>query len=61
MSKIGTHGLDKMFLGRSAIRKAYLGSNLVYNATQELPLPNDAEIEYLQSSGTQYIILGNDK
>lgn len=42
-----------MFLGGTEIAKAYLGSNLVYQNK-----PYDAEVEYLQSSGTQYIDTG---
>lgn len=53
MSYIGTNKIGKMFLGGTEIAKAYLGSNLVYQNK-----PYDAEIEYLQSSGTQYIDTG---
>ena len=49
-----------MYLGDTAIGKAYLGSDLVYDSAGVTPvvLPYDAEIEYLQSSGTQYINTG---
>lgn len=59
MSYIGTHKVGKMYLGSTAIGKAYLGEDLVYDSASgggiTPVLPYDAEIEYLQSSGTQYI------
>lgn len=39
-----------MYLGSTEIAQAYLGSAKVYQK-----LPYDAQVEYLQSSGTQYI------
>lgn len=56
MLKLGDTNISKLFLGTTPITKAYLGSNLVWSATQ--PLPYDAEVEYLQSTGTQWIDLG---
>lgn len=56
MSYIETNKVGKMCLGGTAIGKAYLGEDLVYNSTGGQPY--DAEIEYLQSSGTQYIDTG---
>ena len=53
MSYIGTSKIGKMFLGGTEIAKAYLGSNLVYQNK-----PYDAEVEYLESTGTQYIDTG---
>lgn len=50
-----------MYLGSTAIGKAYLGSDLVYDSAgggTTPVLPYDAEIEYLQTSGTQYIDTG---
>lgn len=59
MSYIGTNKVGKMYLGSTAIGKAYLGNDLVYDsAGGGQVLPYDAEIEYLQSSGTQYIDTG---
>ena len=60
MSYIGSNKLGKMYLGSTAIGKAYLGSDLVYSsAGGGTPvLPYDAEIEYLQTTGTQYIDTG---
>ena len=53
MSKIGTADIKGIMLGSTEISKAYLGSDVVYQKSN--PLPYDAEVEYLQSSGTQYI------
>lgn len=59
MSYIGTNKVGKMYLGDTAIGKAYLGEDLVYDsAGGGQVLPYDAEIEFLQSSGTQYIDTG---
>lgn len=60
MSHIGTNNIGKMYFGGIAIGKAYLGSDLVYSSVGgDTPvLPYDAEIEYLQSTGTQYIDTG---
>lgn len=59
MSYIGTTKIGKMFLGDVGIAKAYLGNDLVFqNGGGPTPLPYDAEVEYLQSSGTQYIDTG---
>lgn len=61
MSYIGTNKVGKMYLGETAIGKAYLGSDLVYDSSgggTTPVLPYDTEIEYLQSSGTQYIDTG---
>lgn len=46
-----------MYLGDTAIAKAYLGDDLVFDGIGGTTpvLPYDAEIEYLQASGTQYI------
>lgn len=47
-----------MYLGSTAIGKAYLGEDLVFDASgggTTPVLPYDAQVEYLQSSGTQYI------
>ena len=45
-----------MYLGSTEIAKAYLGSDLVYK--KQTALPYDAEVEFLQSSGTQWIDTG---
>lgn len=54
MIKLGTSDLSKAFVGSSEVSKMYLGSDLVYNKEPEV-LPYDAEIEYLESTGTQWI------
>lgn len=56
MIKLGTTGMTKAYVGSTEVSKVYLGSELVYSSAPT-PLPYDAEIEYLQSSGTQYIDL----
>jgi len=60
MSYIGTHKVGKLFFGEHKLGKAYFGGDLVYDsAGGGTPvLPYDAEVEYLQSSGTQYIDTG---
>lgn len=60
MSYIGTNKVGKMYLGSTAIGKAYLGDDLVFDGIGGTTpvLPYDAEIEYLQASGTQYIDTG---
>lgn len=60
MSYIGSNKLGKMYLGSTAIGKAYLGEDLVYDSSGgDTPvLPYDAKIEYLQSTGSQYIDTG---
>lgn len=56
MSYIGANKIGGMHLGSTTIAKAYLGSDLVYQKSGVTPpLPYDAELEYLESSGTQYI------
>lgn len=50
MSYIGTSKIGKMFLGGTEISKAYLGDELVYQNK-----PYDSEVEYLESTGTQWI------
>lgn len=61
MSYIGTNKIGKMYLGGTAIGKAYLGDDLVYDSSgggTTPVLPYDTEIEYLQSTGAQYINTG---
>lgn len=50
---LGINAIKELNLGNSKIRKAYLGNTKIYDI-----LPYDAEVEYLQSSGTQYIDTG---
>lgn len=61
MLNIGSDGIGDMYLGSDKIVKAYQGSDLVFDASggSVTPvLPYDAEVEYLQSTGTQYINTG---
>lgn len=53
MLKLGTDKIGKMYLGSTEMAKAYIGSDLVYRKSSALPY--DAEVEYLKSTGTQYI------
>lgn len=58
---LGDTEIGQMFLGSIEIGQAYLGNTKVWEkggVTPPQPLPYDAEIEYLQSSGTQYIDTG---
>ena len=50
---LGNTEIGQMYLGSTEIAEAYLGSTKVYQK-----LPYDAQVEYLQSSGTQYIDTG---
>lgn len=62
MSYLGTNKIGKMYLGSTAIGKAYLGNNLVFQQGGGV-LPYDAQIEYLESTGDQWIdtgVLAND-
>lgn len=52
--KIGSDNIGPLFLGTDGIGKAYLGSELVYGKE----LPYDAAIEYIGTTGTQYIDTG---
>lgn len=56
MKAFGVSDMTKAYVGSSEVSKVYLGSDLVWSSTPTPP-PYDAEIEYLQSSGTQYINL----
>ena len=52
MLKLGEKSISKLFLGDKAISKAYFGNKLVFSGK------NYTEIEYIQSTGTQYIDTG---
>lgn len=54
MSKIGTTDIKGIMLGSTEISKAYLGSDVVFQ--NDVPLPYDAEIEWILSTGTQLIL-----
>lgn len=52
--KLGSSDISKVYLGSTEVSKAYLGSTLVHGNL----LPYDAEVEWLESTGTQYIDTG---
>ena len=54
MIKIGGTEITDIAVGSTPIEKAYIGSTLVWEKSSPV-LPYDAEIEYIQSNGTQYI------
>lgn len=55
--KLGSTDISKVYLGTAEVTKAYLGSVQVHGGATPVP-PYDAEVQYLQSSGTQYIDTG---
>lgn len=55
MIKVGSGDIDKLYVGSTEITKAYVGSQLVYENSATPVLPYDAEIAYIESTGTQYI------
>ena len=57
MIKIGGTEIVDIAVGSIPIKKAYIGSQLVWEKSSPV-LPYDAEVEYIQSSGTQYIDTG---
>lgn len=58
MIAFGASDMTKAYIGSTEVTKAYLGNTLVYNVQSGPPLPYDSQIEYLESSGTQYIDSG---
>ena len=56
MIKLGTNNMAKAYVGSTEVSKMYLGSELVYSKGSEV-LPYDAEVEYLEFTGSQYIEL----
>ena len=52
----GSSGV-KAYVGSTEVSKMYKGDVLVYSSTP-IPLPYDAEIEYLETDGTAYIDTG---
>lgn len=53
MLKLGEKSIKSLYLGSKAISKAYLGEKLVFNKK-----PYYCEVEYLESTGEQYIDTG---
>ena len=57
--KLGGTDISKIYLGSTEVGSAYLGSVQVHGSS----LPYDVQIEYLESTGTQYLntgIIGNN-
>ena len=54
MIKLGTSDMAKAYVGSTEVSKVYLGSELVYSSAPTY----DAEIAYLEGTGTQYIDTG---
>lgn len=57
MIKLGTSDMAKAYVGSTEVSKMYFGNGLVYSKGSEV-LPYDAQLFYLESTGTQYIDLG---
>lgn len=59
MITLGNTEITKAYLGNTEISKMYLGEELVFGGDNPTPgLPYDAQVEYLESSGTQWIDTG---
>lgn len=58
MIAVGGNEITKAYIGSTEIDKIYLGNTLVYNVQSGPPLPYDAQVTYLESTGTQYINTG---
>ena len=54
MIKETTKTISKIYLGSEEISKVYFEDKKIYDNSISF-LPYDAEVEYIQSSGTQYI------
>lgn len=52
MIKIGIDGTKKIYIGNNSVTTVYIGTKRVFPQTN---LPYDAEIEYLECTGTQWI------
>ena len=57
MIAFGASDMTKAYVGSTEVSKAYLGDELVWGGSSPV-LPYDAEIEYLASTGTQWIDTG---
>lgn len=59
MLKLGTQDISALYLGETKIKRAYLGESLVFEGSKPSRLPEGyTEVEYIESSGTQYIDTG---
>lgn len=50
MLKLGNKSISGLFVGKKAATKAFLGQKLIWQKASGLPY--DAEVEYLESTGT---------
>ena len=57
MIALGETNIVKAFLGSTELKNIAIGDELLLSS-EPAPLPYDAEIEYIKSSGTQYINTG---
>lgn len=57
MIALGSTEISKVCLGSNELSKVCLGSTEIWSS-QPPPLPYDAEVEYLESTGTQWIDIG---
>ena len=56
MKKIGEYDFVKRYIGDNEVKKIYIGNNLIYQSEEiSEVLPYDAQIEYLEATGTQLI------
>ena len=59
MLKLRTQDISALYLGETKIKRAYLGETLVFEGSKPSRLPEGyTEVEYIESSGTQYIDTG---
>ena len=59
MLKLGTQDISALYLGETKIKRAYLGETPVFEGSKPSRLPEGyTEVEYIESSGTQYINTG---
>lgn len=54
MLKLGNKSISDLFIGQKAATKAFLGQKLIWQKATGLPY--DAEVEYLEFTGTQRIL-----
>lgn len=56
MIALGSTNASKVYLGNEEISKIYLGSTQIWGGSSPTPVPPyDAEVEYLESTGSEYI------
>ena len=59
MITLGNTEITKAYLGNTKINKMYLGEEIVFGGDSPTPVfPYDAQVEYLQSNGSQWIDTG---